>query len=82
MLIQMFGAPTCAKSIEPLKRVPEIACGSAFWSSSCKQNLKREGFGNVSFAGLDIAPLAPSLKKYGVNWRFVLQNLGNCPLEL
>lgn len=44
------------------------------------QYFRKEGFGNVSFTGLDIAPLAPDLKKHGVDWRFVLHDLRKWPL--
>ena len=75
MLMQIFGAPLCSTLDRPPKKVLELACGSAIWSSLCHQYFKRQGHANVSFTGVDIAPVAPDLKKHGVSWHFVQHDL-------
>lgn len=75
LLMQVFGGPFCAALKGPPTKVLEVACGSAFWSSCCHEYFKAKGYDNVSFTGLDIAPLAPDLTKQGVNWTFVRHDL-------
>lgn len=62
LLIQVFGGPVCspAFSKRPPQRVLEIGCGSGFWSMMCHRYFKSRGHGNISFTGIDIAPLAPT----------------------
>ncbi|OAA66327.1 SAM binding domain-containing protein containing protein [Cordyceps fumosorosea ARSEF 2679] len=62
LLIQVFGSPVCSStfSSRPPQRVLEIGCGSGFWSMMCHRYFKSRGHGNISFTGIDIAPLAPS----------------------
>ncbi|KAF2174741.1 hypothetical protein K469DRAFT_704407 [Zopfia rhizophila CBS 207.26] len=64
----------------PPTRVLEIACGSGYWSSLCHEYLSGLGFEDVSFTGLDIAPLAGDLRKQGIDWRFVQHDLRKVPL--
>ncbi|MCJ1336241.1 hypothetical protein MMC09_001517 [Bachmanniomyces sp. S44760] len=80
--MRVFDAPFCSPFFEdrPPKKVLEIACGAAVWSSACHDFFKRQGWGNVSFTGLDIAPLAPDLRTQGVNWRFVQADIRKQPL--
>ena len=70
---RVFGRAVCAPGAT--KRVPrrvlEIGCGSGYWSSMCHEYFCSLGYPNVSFTGLDIAPLAPDLKKQGLDWTFV-----------
>ena len=82
LLTQIFGAPFCSPAFDnaPPKKVLELACGSALWSSACHDYFKRLGYSNISFTGLDIAPLAPDLRQQGVNWRFVQHDLRISPL--
>lgn len=82
LLLQVYGAPFCSPSLEdtPPKKVLEIACGSALWSSECHRYFKHLGHSNVSFTGIDIAPLAPDLKQQGIDWRFVQHDLRKLPL--
>ena len=82
LLISVFGAPFCSTLLndEPPKKVLEVACGTAFWSSACHDYFKRENHANVSFTGLDIAPLAPDLRQHGMDWRFVQHDLRRLPL--
>lgn len=80
MLIEVFGAPFSAKLRRPPEQILELVCGSATWSLRCDQYLKKRGYSNVSFVGLDIAPLAPDLKRHGVQWRFVQHDLRKVPL--
>ena len=75
LLMQVFGAPFCCKLNAPPKRILEVACGSAFWSACCHEYLQKQGHDNVSFTGIDLAPLAPDLKKQGVNWKFIQHDL-------
>ena len=82
LLMQVYGSPFCAPVFHhraPWK-VLEIACGSALWTSSTHDYFKRRGHADVSFTGLDIAPLAPDLRKQGVDWRFVQHDLRKLPL--
>jgi len=80
--MEVYGAPFCAPLFQhrPPKNVLEVACGSALWSSSVHDFFKLRGYSNVSFTGLDIAPLAPDLRQHGVNWRFVQHDLRKLPL--
>ncbi|MCJ1238357.1 hypothetical protein MMC14_006346 [Varicellaria rhodocarpa] len=82
MLIDASGAPFCNSLFQNSapKKVLELACGSAFWSSTCHDWLKGRGASNVSFVGLDIAPLAPDLQRSGMNWQFVQHDLSIPPL--
>ncbi len=82
MLMQVFGKPFCSPFLEdrPPKKILEIACGSALWSSVCHDYLVQSGISDVSFTGLDIAPLAPDLRERGMNWRFVQHDLRVLPL--
>jgi SAM-dependent methyltransferase len=76
-LMRVFGAPYCAPQLEktPPKRVLELACGSGLWSSTCHEYFARDGHSDISFTGLDINPLAPDLRKRGVNWQFKRHDL-------
>ena len=80
--MRVFGAPFCSPAFEdaPPKKILELACGSALWSSACHDYFKTQGWKNVSFTGLDIAPLAPDLKQHGIDWRFVQHDLRKSPL--
>ena len=82
LLMQVYGAPFCAPFFQrrPPKKVLEMACGSALWSSSAHDFFKQRGYANVSFTGLDIAPLAPDLGKHGVDWIFVQHDMRKLPL--
>lgn len=77
LMISVFGVPFCSPTFAdtPPKKVLEIACGAALWSSTCDEYFRSRGWENVSFTGLDIAPLAPDLKLQGTNWRFVQHDL-------
>ncbi|MCJ1409224.1 hypothetical protein MMC19_003302 [Ptychographa xylographoides] len=81
MLMRIHGAPFCSPFFEDSapKKVLEVACGSALWSSACHDYFKAHGFPNVSFTGVDIAPLAPDLKAQGLNWRFVQHDCRDTP---
>ena len=80
LMTEVFGAPFCCNPQRPPKKILEIACGSAFWSSQCHDYLKSQGQDNVSFTGLDLAPIAPDLRKHGVNWKFVQHDLRKPPM--
>ncbi|KAI4834374.1 hypothetical protein E4T44_08858 [Aureobasidium sp. EXF-8845] len=68
----ILGKPSCVPNIakEVPKRVLELGCGSAFWTGTCHEWFTSLGHPNVEFTGLDFAPLAPDLRRQGVNWRF------------
>lgn len=82
LLMNVFGAPFCSTLFDdqPPKKVLEVACGTALWSSACHDYFKRENHTNISFTGLDIAPLAPDHKRQGMDWRFVQHDLRKLPL--
>lgn len=79
--ITVFGKPACAPEIAKNvpKKVLEIGCGSAYWTSTCHEWFSEMGHPNVEFVGLDAAPLAPELEKQGVNWRFVQHDIRRLP---
>ena len=95
MLIQVFGGPVCSPAFatRPPTRVLEIGCGSGFWSMMCHRYFRDRGHGNISFTGLDIAPLAPSGSGDGgagtafefakpdrdMKWRFVQHDIHYAP---
>ncbi|KAL5121172.1 hypothetical protein ACEQ8H_001024 [Pleosporales sp. CAS-2024a] len=64
----------------PPKKVLEIACGSAYWSSVCHEYLGGLGYQDVAFTGLDIVPIAGDLQRQGIDWRFVQHDLRKLPL--
>lgn len=77
LLMRVFGAPFCSPAFDdaPPKKVLELACGTALWTSACHDYFKGQGYQNIAFTGLDIAPLAPDLREHGVDWRFVQHDL-------
>jgi SAM-dependent methyltransferase len=77
-----FGKALCSPFVEksPPQRVLDICCGSGYWSSLCHDYLADLGCLNVEFVGLDIAPVAPDLKKQGINWHFVQHDIRKVPL--
>ena len=82
LLMRLHGAPFCNTTINedvPPKKVLEVACGTALWSSACHDYFKRHGHDNVSFTGMDIVPLAPDLRQNGVDWRFVQHDIRRRP---
>ncbi|MCJ1314431.1 hypothetical protein MMC25_008113 [Agyrium rufum] len=81
MLMYVHGRPYCSPEPRsgPPKRILELACGSALWSSLCHESLKKRGCSDTFFTGADIAPLAPDLREQGVNWRFVQCDLRRKP---
>lgn len=72
MLFRVFGGPFCATNLvdNPPKRVLELACGSGLWSNVCHDFFARRGHPDISFTGIDILPLAPDLRKQGMDWQF------------
>ena len=82
LLMRVFGAPFCSPAFDdtPPKRVLELACGTALWTSACHDYFKAQGYCNIAFTGLDIAPLAPDLREQGLDWRFVQHDLRKSPL--
>lgn len=79
---RVFGRAICAPHITKdrvPKRVLEIGCGSGYWSAMCHEYFSSLGQKRVSFTGLDVAPLAPDLKKQGMNWTFIQHDLRRIP---
>lgn len=77
----VFGRAVCAPNVtkEVPQKVLEVGCGGAYWSARCHEYFTSLGHRNVSFTGLDVAPLAPDLKKQGVNWTFVQHDMRRNP---
>lgn len=88
-LIRVFGTPFCAPQLKNQrpKKVLEIACGSGLWSHAChdyfverddgneQKTQSNENAASTSFTGLDIVPIAPNLRRKGVNWHFVRHDI-------
>jgi SAM-dependent methyltransferase len=77
----VLGRPACAPSIEKKvpQRVLELGCGGAYWSARCHEYFTSLGHRRVAFTGMDVAPLAPDLKKQGINWTFLQHDIRNTP---
>ena len=78
---KVFGRAICSPRVnkDVPTRVLELGCGSGYWSAMCHDYFSSLGHKNVSFTGLDVAPLAPNLRKQGVNWTFVQHDLRRMP---
>ncbi|EMD00103.1 hypothetical protein BAUCODRAFT_63871 [Baudoinia panamericana UAMH 10762] len=78
----VFGGASCSRrtSTDVPQRVLELGCGSAYWSAMCHDFFRSLGYANVSFTGLDVAPLAPNLSKEGMDWTFVQHDIRRIPL--
>ncbi|KAF2459683.1 S-adenosyl-L-methionine-dependent methyltransferase, partial [Lineolata rhizophorae] len=84
----VFGRPLCGPAFSAAadggarpKRVLELACGSAYWTSLCAEYLARgRGERDVTFVGVDVVQLAPDLSRQGIRWRFVRHDLRKVPL--
>lgn len=81
LLVEIFGTPLCSAGVseKPPKRILEIACGTGIWSSLCHDQFVRSGHKNISFTGIDIAPIAPDLNEHGMNWHFVQHDIRRLP---
>jgi ubiquinone/menaquinone biosynthesis C-methylase UbiE len=81
LALKAFGRALCSPFVEksPPRKVLDIACGSGYWTSLCHDYLAELGCLNVEFVGLDIAHIAPDLKKQGINWQFVQHDLRRSP---
>ena len=83
--IQVHGAPLCCltASSPPPKRVLEIGCGPGFWSAMCHRHFKSLGHTDVSFTGIDIAPLDSSMAGFrpdrDMQWTFVPFDVTTAP---
>lgn len=85
---RVFGRAVCAphvvESASPASmpvRVLELGCGSGYWTAMCHDYLGRaRGARNLTFTGLDLAPLAPDLARSGMNFRFVQHDIRRTPL--
>jgi Methyltransferase domain len=82
LLTEVFGSPFCAPYLKdtPPKRVLEVACGTAIWTSDCHNYFSKLGYPDIEYVGLDLAPLSANLKEEGVNWIFVQHDVRNLPL--
>jgi SAM-dependent methyltransferase len=79
--VTVFNKPSCVPKFSTAVpgRVLELGCGSAFWTSSCHEWFASLGHPHVEFTGLDYAPLAPDLRRQGVNWTFVQHDYRRYP---
>lgn len=93
LLIQVFGGPVCSPSLtaKPPLRVLEVGCGSGFWSMMCHRYFKSRGHANISFTGIDMAPLAPGSANIAADavrpdkdmkWKFINHDLRQTPWPL
>lgn len=59
ILFQLFGGPVCSPALanKAPTRVLEVGCGSSFWSTMCNEYYSRQGHRDISFSGMDIAPV-------------------------
>ena len=75
VLTQVFGGPFCAPYLRHSRprRVLEVACGAAVWSSMCHDYYGPEPA--ITFKGLDILSQAPDLQQAGLEWEFVQHDL-------
>jgi SAM-dependent methyltransferase len=76
-----LGAPTCAPidRLNPPRRVLDLCCGDAYWTSLCHEYFCSMGVHHAQFIGIDIGHFAPDLNRYGVNWKFVQHDVRNYP---
>ncbi|KAK4211040.1 hypothetical protein QBC37DRAFT_321083 [Rhypophila decipiens] len=68
LLMQLFGRPICSPEFanKPPARVLEVGCGAGFWSTMCYKYYEKQGqHTNISFTGIDIAPIAPGANVSG-----------------
>lgn len=81
MGVTVFGQASCAPAVRKNvpKKVLEIGCGAGYWSASCHEWFTSLGHPDISFTGVDVAPLAPDFAKQGMNWRFIQHDLRRMP---
>lgn len=93
LLIQLFGAPVCSPALtkQAPRRVLEIGCGSGFWSMMCHRYFKARGHVQISFTGIDVAPVSPGSANTAADatkpdrdmkWEFVNHDLRQMPWPL
>ncbi|KAI9708492.1 MAG: hypothetical protein M1820_003953 [Bogoriella megaspora] len=80
--VKVLGRPICSpwENASPPRRVLELCCGTAYWSTLCHDYLQSHGVPNVAFTGLDVVAAPPDLGKQGMDWRFVQHDIRNVPL--
>ena len=81
LCMSVFNGAACAPLLrqKPPMKVLELGCGGAYWTASCYDHFKSMGRSNISFTGLDMAPIAPDLRRHGIDWRFVQHDLRRIP---
>lgn len=79
---KVFGQAVCSPKVteDVPRKVLDIGCGSGYWTTKCHEYFASRGYKNVSFTGLDVAPLAPDLNRQGINWTFVQHDIRAPPL--
>lgn len=77
----VFGKAACAPIVSKNvpKKVLELGCGASYWSSTCHDWFTSLGHPDVSFTGIDLAPLTPDLGKEGMDWTFVQHDIRRYP---
>lgn len=68
LVSQLFCGPICSPEFanKPPRRVLEVGCGSGFWSMTCYHHYAaRFGHSDISFTGIDIAPITPGAPGQG-----------------
>ncbi|KAK3308287.1 uncharacterized protein B0T15DRAFT_104508 [Chaetomium strumarium] len=63
MMLQLFGRPICSPEFadRPPSRILDAGCGTGFWSMMCHRYYAARGHKDISFTGLDIVQLPPTL---------------------
>ncbi|KAK4240176.1 hypothetical protein C8A03DRAFT_42300 [Achaetomium macrosporum] len=63
MMLQLFGRPIMSPEFadKPPSRILDAGCGTGFWSMMCHRYYAARGHKDISFTGLDIAQLPPTL---------------------
>ncbi|ORY70962.1 uncharacterized protein BCR38DRAFT_330626 [Pseudomassariella vexata] len=90
LMFQLFGGPIISPAFtaKPPARVLEVGCGSGFWSMMCHRFFAQKGHRNISFTGMDVAPMSgtgvdPNSKPdKDMRWRFVLHDMRKTPWPL
>ena len=82
LLVQLWGAPfrnkVFSRDFAPVN-VLDVACGSGIWTSIIGEYFGSNGYTDINYTGMDVAPLAPHMEKSGLKWRFVQHDMQKKP---